>query len=242
MLRAAGVEVATRELRTVAGVGGPPAREVGVGPVERLELGAVDVPGDFSSAAFFVVAAALVPGSEVRIEAVGVNPTRVGLLGVLNRMGAAVSVEDEGLGPGGEPRGTVIARHAPLEGTRVHAEEVAVTIDELPLVALAGCFAEGETIVEGAAELRHKETDRIAGVVDGLAALGAEITATDDGFVVAGGGSLRGGAIDARGDHRLAMLGAIAGLASDRGAEVGGSEAVAVSYPGFEADLRRLAG
>jgi 3-phosphoshikimate 1-carboxyvinyltransferase len=242
MLRSAGVAVAVRELRTVRGVGGPPARELRIAPVERLELGAVDVPGDFSSGAFFIVAAALVPGSEVRLESVGLNPTRIGLLGVLNRMGAAISVEDEALGPGGEPRGTVIARHGSLTATRVHPEEVAVTIDELPLVALAACFAEGETVVEGAAELRHKESDRIAGVVDGLGGLGAEITGTDDGFVVAGTGGLRGGAIDARGDHRLAMLGAIAGLASREGAEVGGFEAVAVSYPGFAGDLTALLG
>ncbi len=242
MLRAAGVPVTSRELRTVPGVGGPPAREIGVGPVERLELGAVGVPGDFSSAAFLVVAAALVPGSEVRIESVGVNPTRIGLLGVLNRMGAAVAVEHEGAAPGGEPRGTVVARHAPLQGTRVHPEEVAVTIDELPLVALVGCLADGETVVEGAGELRRKESDRIAGVVEGLGGLGAEIAATDDGFVVAGSGALPGGAIDARGDHRLAMLGAIAGLASSDGVEVSGFDAVAVSYPGFEADLAGLLG
>jgi 3-phosphoshikimate 1-carboxyvinyltransferase len=240
MLRAAGVPVASRELRTVPGVGGPPAREIGVDPIERLELGVVDVPGDFSSAAFLLVAAAIVPGSELRIESVGLNPTRIGLLGILNRMGAAVAVEHEGAGPGGEPRGALVARHAPLEGTRVYPEEVAVTIDELPLVALAGCFADGETVVEGAGELRRKESDRIAGVVEGLGGLGAEIAATDDGFVVAGSGALRGGAIDARGDHRLAMLGAIAGLASSEGAEVSGFDAVAVSYPGFEADLSGL--
>jgi len=240
MLRAARVPVTSRELRTVPGVGGPPAREIGVGPIERLELEAVDVPGDFSSAAFFVAAAAIVPGSELRIEAVGLNPTRIGLLGILNRMGAAVTIEQEGVGPGGEPRGTLVARHAPLEGTRVHPEEVAVTIDELPLVALVGCFADGETVVEGAGELRRKESDRIAGVVEGLGALGAEIAATDDGFVVAGSGALRGGPIDARGDHRLAMLGAIAGLASSEGVEVSGFDAVGVSYPGFEADLGGL--
>jgi 3-phosphoshikimate 1-carboxyvinyltransferase len=240
MLRAAGVEVTSRELRTVPGLGGPAAREVGVGPIDALELGTVDVPGDFSAAAFPAVAAAIVPGSEVRIESVGLNPTRVGLLGVLNRMGAAVSVEDEGAGPGGEPRGTLVARHASLKGTRVYPEEVAVTIDELPLVALAGCFADGETVVEGAGELRHKESDRIAGVVEGLGGLGAEIAATEDGFAVAGAGALRGGAIDARRDHRLAMLGAIAGLASSEGVEVAGFDAVAVSYPGFEADLGAL--
>ncbi|MGH2923926.1 MAG: 3-phosphoshikimate 1-carboxyvinyltransferase, partial [Solirubrobacterales bacterium] len=113
-------------------------------------------------------------------------------------------------------------------------------IDELPLVALLACFAEGETVVAGAAELRAKESDRIASVVDGLAALGAEIEARPDGFAVAGSGRLRGGRLDARGDHRLAMLGAIAGLASEEGVEVAGFDAATVSYPEFERDLRSL--
>ena len=115
-----------------------------------------------------------------------------------------------------------------------------LAIDELPLVALLGCFAEGETLVRGAAELRLKETDRIATVVDGLRGLGASIEATDDGFVVTGTGGLRGGTMEAHGDHRLAMLGAVAGLASREGVEVVGMEAAAVSYPGFTADLGRL--
>jgi 3-phosphoshikimate 1-carboxyvinyltransferase len=240
MLRAAGVRTSTRELRTVPGVGGPPAREVAVGGVDALELGAVAVPGDFSSAAFWIVAAVVVPGSEVTIRSVGLNPTRVGLLGILNRMGAPVRVVEEELGPGGEPRGTIVAAHGPLAGTRVHAAEVAVTIDELPLVALLGCFAEGETVVEGAEELRRKESDRIAGVAGGLAALGAEIEALQDGFAVTGAGVLSGGSLDSRGDHRLAMLGAVAGLASRDGVEVAGFDAAGVSYPGFEADLGSL--
>jgi 3-phosphoshikimate 1-carboxyvinyltransferase len=124
----------------------------------------------------------------------------------------------------------------------VSREEVPAAIDELPLIGLLGCFATGETVVAGAEELRHKESDRIAGVVEGLAGLGAEIEGRPDGFAVQGTGELRGGRLDARGDHRLAMLGAIAGLASREGVEVDGIESVAVSYPGFERDLRRLAG
>jgi 3-phosphoshikimate 1-carboxyvinyltransferase len=162
------------------------------------------------------------------------------LLGILNRMGAAIEVE-EGSASVPEPRGTVVARHSTLVGTRVHPEEVPVAIDELPLVALAGCFAEGTTVVSGAEELRHKESDRIASVVDGLSAVGAEIEATEDGFLVEGRGGLEGGALDARGDHRLAMLGAIAGLASDHGVEVVGIEAAAVSYPAFADHLEALA-
>jgi 3-phosphoshikimate 1-carboxyvinyltransferase len=119
----------------------------------------------------------------------------------------------------------------------VEAEEVPLAIDELPLVALLGCFAEGETIVRGAGELRVKESDRIATVVDGLRGLGGEVEATEDGFVVRGTGGLRGGTLEAHGDHRLAMMGAVAGLASREGVEVVGMDAAAVSYPGFAADL-----
>jgi len=170
---------------------------------------------------------------------VGLNPTRVGLLGILNRMGAAIEVEEDPTA-GVEPRGAVVARHGALGGARVHPDEVPVAIDELPLVALLGCFAEGRTVVGGAEELRLKESDRIASVVEGLRSLGAEIEATNDGFAVAGTGGLRGGTLDSRGDHRLAMLGAVAGLASDEGVEVMGMDAVAVSYPRFARDLASL--
>ena len=128
----------------------------------------------------------------------------------------------------------------PLGATVVEAEEVPLAIDELPLVALLGCFAEGETVVRGAGELRVKESDRIATVVDGLRGLGADIEALEDGFAVRGTGGLRGGTIASHGDHRLAMLGAVAGLASRDGVEVVGMEAAAVSYPTFEVDLAGL--
>ena len=128
----------------------------------------------------------------------------------------------------------------PLVGTTVERAEVPLAIDELPLVALLGCFAEGETVVRGAEELRVKESDRIATVVDGLRGLGATIEATPDGFAVTGTGRLRGGTLAAHGDHRLAMLGAVAGLVSEEGVEVDGVEAAAVSYPGFHGDLEAL--
>jgi 3-phosphoshikimate 1-carboxyvinyltransferase len=242
MLRAAGVPVDAEDLRTLPGLGGPPERRLRIAPAERLRMGAVAVPGDFSSAAFFAVAAALVPGSDLRLERTGLNPTRAGLLGILTRMGADIAVEDETTAPGGERIGTLCVRHADLEATRVNAAEVPVTIDELPLVALLGAFAAGETVVAGASELRHKESDRIATVVEGLAGLGAQIEAREDGFSVSGAGGLRGGRLDAHGDHRLAMLGAVAGLASREGVEVAGMDAAAVSYPGFERDLATLAG
>jgi 3-phosphoshikimate 1-carboxyvinyltransferase len=206
---------------------------------DRLALEEVTVPGDFSSAAFWMAAAALVPGSELTLEATGLNPTRIGLLKVLERMGGAATVESRRM-IGMEPVAELVVRHAPLVATTVEAEEVPLLIDELPLVALLGAFAEGTTVVSGAAELRHKESDRIATVVEGLRALGAEIEARRDGFAVEGGGELRGGTIQAAGDHRLAMLGAVAGLASKEGVEVEGAEAAAVSYPGFFGDLDRL--
>ncbi len=242
MLRAAGVSVDATDLRTLPGLGGPPERRLRIMPAERLAVDSIAVPGDFSSAAFLAVAAALVPGSEVRLEATGINPTRVGLLGILTRMRGDVWVEDEAAGPGGEPLGTLCVRHAALEATRVEAPEVPIAIDELPLVALLGCFAEGETVVRGAGELRHKESDRIATVVGALAGLGARIEAREDGFAVIGTGGIRGGRVHARGDHRLAMLGAVAGLASREGVEVAGMDAAAVSYPGFERDLATLTG
>jgi 3-phosphoshikimate 1-carboxyvinyltransferase len=205
----------------------------------------VRVPGDLSSAAFLIVAGVLVPGSRLLVADVGVNWTRTGFLRILRRMQGIVlgDLEEESgeLVPE-EPVSDLDVAHGALEGTAVDPEEVPPAIDELPLVGLLGCFAEGETVVRGAQELRVKESDRIAGVVEGLRALGAEIEATPDGFAVRGTGGLRGGRIQARGDHRLAMMGAVAGLASREGVEVEGIDAASVSYPGFLADLARLAG
>jgi 3-phosphoshikimate 1-carboxyvinyltransferase len=212
---------------------------------DELELRDLHVPGDPSSAAFHIAAAVLVPGSRIVIEGMAANWTRIGFLRILERMGAVLVGELEPAGAPlspDEPVTELDVAHGPLIGTTVDAAEVPLAIDELPLVALLGCFAEGETVVRGAQELRVKETDRIATVVDGLRGLGAEIEATADGFVVRGTGGLRGGTIPSHGDHRLAMLGAVAGLASREGVEVEGMEAAAVSYPGFEADLAALGG
>jgi len=234
--------------RMLARAGAPIERDglrVTVSPVEELHLDAVDVPGDLSSAAFFVAAALLVPGSRIVLEDVNVNWTRTGFLRIAERMGARIGgkLEPHGAFAPVEPVTALTVEHGPLVGTTVEPDEVPLAIDELPLVALLGCFAEGETVVRGAGELRVKESDRIETVVTGLRALGAEIEGTDDGFVVHGRGSgaLRGGRIASHGDHRLAMLGAVAGLASREGVEVEGMDAAAVSYPGFVTDLRRLA-
>jgi 3-phosphoshikimate 1-carboxyvinyltransferase len=232
--------------RMLVGAGVQIARDgarVTVSPQDELELASVHVPGDPSSAAFYAAATTLVPRSRIVIEGMGANWTRTGFFRILRRMGGVVvgALEEPGgeLRPG-EPVCELDVAHGPLAGTVVEPEEVPLAIDELPLVALLGCFAEGQTVVRGAHELRLKESDRIATVVDGLGGLGARIEATADGFAVEGGGGLRGGVLHARGDHRLAMLGAVAGLASREGVEVVGMDAAAVSYPGFEADLARL--
>ncbi len=219
-------------------------RHVTVVNTDELILDTVRVPGDASSAAFLVAAGVLVPGSRLLIRDVGVNWTRSGFLRIVRRMQGIVlgDLEEEaGELAAAEPVSDLDVAHGALEATVVEPEEVPLAIDELPLVALLGCFAEGDTIVRGAQELRVKESDRIAGVVEGLRSLGADIEGTEDGFAVHGTGGLRGGAIDARGDHRMAMLGAVAGLASEEGVEVRGMDAAAVSYPGFVEDLARLA-
>ena len=209
---------------------------------DELELDDVIVPGDPSSAAFFVAAAAIVPGSRIVVQDVGLNWTRTAFFRIAERMGAVVvgDLEAPGTVTGEEPVGELDVAQAPLVGTVVEPDEVPLAIDELPLVALLGVFAEGETVIRDAQELRVKESDRLGGVVDGLRALGAEIEATEDGLVVQGTGTLRGGAFDSHGDHRMAMLGAVAGIASQEGADVEGMAAASVSYPAFEDDLRRL--
>ncbi len=228
MLAAAGAEIERND-----GV-------VSVRPAARLEPGRIVVPADFSSAAFFLVAALLVPGSEVDLLGVGLNPTRTGLLSILARMGAELEVEAEGE-RGGEPSGGIRARTSELHGTEVGGAEIPLAIDELPLVALAACFAEGATTIRDAVELRRKESDRIATVAAALTALGAEVETSEDGMRIEGTGGLRGGTVDSHGDHRIAMLGAVAGLASREGVAVAGMDAAAVSYPGFQADLASLA-
>jgi 3-phosphoshikimate 1-carboxyvinyltransferase len=218
-------------------------RTVSVSCTDELDAESLRVPGDLSSAAFMIAAGVLVKGSRLLIRDVGVNWTRTGFLRILERMGAIAIGELERPSATvalAEPVSDIDVTAGPLRGTVVEADEVPLAIDELPLVALLACFAEGETVVRGAQELRVKESDRIAGVVDGLRGLGATIEATADGFAVTGTGRLRGGAIDAHGDHRMAMLGAVAGLASQEGVEVVGMDAAAVSYPGFEEDLARL--
>ncbi len=215
-----------------------------VGNVDELEPAVIEIPGDLSSAAFLIAAGVLVRGSRFVLKHVGVNWTRAGFLRILERMGAIVLADLEPVGEfaAQEPVSDIDVSFGPIVGATVEPHEVPLAIDELPLIALLGAFAEGETVVRGAGELRVKESDRISSVVEGLRGLGATIEATPDGFVVQGSGTLRGGRLHAHGDHRLALLGAVAGLASEEGVEVMGMEAADVSYPGFERDLARLAG
>jgi 3-phosphoshikimate 1-carboxyvinyltransferase len=221
MLQAAGAQVVRRP------------GSVSVDRSERLELGAVEVPGDFSSAAPFIVAATLLAESELTIHGVGLNPRRTGLLDVLERMGARIAVYNRRRA-GGEPVGDLEVRPAELVATRIGPEEVPRLVDELPLWALAAGMARGESVLSGAAELRQKETDRIETVTNALRPLGIRVTASDDGLRVRGVPSRpKGGGMDSGGDHRIAMLGAVAGLVSREGVEVGSAEAVAISFPGF---------
>jgi 3-phosphoshikimate 1-carboxyvinyltransferase len=221
LLVAAGARVVRRE------------RTVSVSPAGRLVLGSVEVPGDFSSAAPFLVAASLVPGSELHIHGVNLNPRRTGLLDILERMGARITVYNR-REIGGEPGGDLDIRSAELTGTNVGAREVPLAIDELPLFALAASCARGDSVLRGAEELRAKESDRIEATVDALRAIGAHVRGTSGGFVVRGVPTrLRGGRIESRGDHRIAMLGAIAGLASGEGVTIDDPDCVAVSFPGF---------
>jgi 3-phosphoshikimate 1-carboxyvinyltransferase len=206
---------------------------VTVEPAGALRLEEVVVPGDFSSAAPLLVAAALVPSSDLTIHDLGVNPRRTGLLAVLERMGARVSVFDRRRA-GGEPVASVQVQPGELVATEIEAEEVPGLVDELPLVALLASHARGETRVTGAQELRVKETDRIEAVTDGLRPLGARIHSQPGGWTVTGvPPRLRGGRVDARGDHRIAMLGAVAGLASREGVAIEGADTAAISFPGF---------
>jgi 3-phosphoshikimate 1-carboxyvinyltransferase len=206
---------------------------VSIEPAGRLNLPDITVPGDFSAAAPFVVAATLLAGSELTIHDVGLNPRRTGLVDVLERMGARISVFNRRKA-GGEPIGDLEVHSAELTATDISPDEVPLLVDELPLFALAAGSARGDSRVAGAGELRVKESDRIESVTNGLRTLGVRIRARDDGFEVKGVPTRpTGGRMPSDGDHRIAVLAAIAGLVSREGVEVGGADVVAISFPGF---------
>jgi 3-phosphoshikimate 1-carboxyvinyltransferase len=210
-------------------------------PQEPLRPLTMSLPGDISAASFLIVAAAVVPGSDVTVRAVGLNPTRSGLLDALREMGADIIVSNEGE-TGGEPMGDVRVRYRPLQGIDVSGPMVVRMIDEFPAFAVAAATAEGVTTVRDAAELRHKESDRIEALCREMSGAGVDIVATEDGFTVRGQSRLRGGAVDPHGDHRLAMALAITGLIAAEGVTVAEAEIIDESFPTFAATLARLGG
>jgi len=230
MLRARGVALKSQGLRHTL-----------TGPVARLAPLDTRVPGDFSSAAYLLVGALLVPGSEVLIDNVGVNPTRTGLLDVLRSMGANIALVDQ-RDQGGEPVADLLVRSQELGATQVGGHVVPRMIDEFPILALAATQAHGVTQVRDAAELRVKETDRIASIVEALRAMGSHIEGRPDGFEVEGPSRLHGALVDCHRDHRMAMTLAIAGLIAEGETIIAGADCIADSFPGFIESLRALTG
>ncbi len=213
-------------------------KEVTVYPGAKLQGRELEVPGDFSSAAFFLVAAALVPGSRVTVRGVGLNPTRAGLLEILKNMGADVRVSAS---PGGwEPVGDVEVQPAPLKAVTLGPELVPMLIDELPILMVAATQAQGVSRMEGVGELRVKETDRIRSMVMGLSAMGAKIRSEEDTVIIEGSCRLKGAHVGSFGDHRTAMALAVAGLTAQGITTVGESEWVSISFPDFARILRSI--
>ncbi|MEA1958108.1 MAG: 3-phosphoshikimate 1-carboxyvinyltransferase [Chloroflexota bacterium] len=216
-------------------------KRIELSPSEPRSPVDVRVPGDISSAAFWLVAGAVHPDARLRITNVGINPTRAGIIDVLLEMGAKLKVEKV-TKEGGEPVADISIESSELIGTRIGGAVIPRIIDELPLVALAGAFARGTTVIKGAQELRVKESDRIATTVGELSKLGVDIEEMPDGMVIRGGEGLTGAECDSHGDHRLAMTLGVAALVARGETVVDGAEAVSVSYPGFWDDLKRLTG
>jgi 3-phosphoshikimate 1-carboxyvinyltransferase len=210
-----------------------------IAPQPKLIGQKVNVPGDISSAAYFIAAALLVPGSEVLLHNVGINPTRDGLLRVCKAMGADLTFVNEDHS-GAEPCADILVRSSSLKGTVIEGDIIPTLIDELPVIAVMAAFAEGTTIIRDAAELKVKESDRIAVMADNLSRIGCDVTATDDGLIICGGRQLHSAAIDTKKDHRIAMSFAVAALACDGEMELLDSDCVRISYPSFYEDLNRL--
>lgn len=199
----------------------------------------VHVPGDISSAAFFMVAAGLVPGSSLTLTNVGLNPTRTGIIDVLKEMGVGVEVTDATM-ENGEPTGTIHMTYKPLKGVEIGGDVIPRLIDELPIIALLATQAEGTTVIKDAAELRVKETDRIAAVTSELTKIGANIEATPDGMIIHGRTPLKGGTMDSYGDHRLGMMAGIASLITSEPITIEDAACIDISYPSFFNDLETV--
>ena len=210
-----------------------------VSPEPKLRGGKVEVPGDISSAAYFLAAALLVPGSEVLLKHVGVNPTRDGILRVIRSMGGDVRLLNKTVS-GGEPAADLLIRYGSLHGTDIGGDLIPTLIDELPILAVLAAFADGTTTIRDAGELRVKESDRLSILVESLTAMGADVTGTEDGMIIRGGRSLHGAVIDSHLDHRIAMSFAVGALAADGETDILHADCVRISYPDFYRDLEQL--
>lgn len=208
-------------------------------PAKKLYGQQIIVPGDISSAAYFIVAGLILPNSEVLIKNVGINPTRDGILRVCEAMGATISYENK-REVSKEPVADLLVRSSSLHGTEIGGDLIPTLIDEIPAIAVLACFAEGTTVIKDAQELKVKESNRIDEMVNNLSKMGADITATDDGMIIHGGKPLHGSTIESKLDHRLAMSFAIAGLMADGETDIHGAEVVETSFPTFYKDLARL--
>lgn len=210
-----------------------------VEPCKELYGQQICVPGDISSAAYFIAAALLVPGSELLVKNVGTNFTRAGFLKVCKAMGADIETVSQTI-EGGESRADLLVRYSHLKGTVIEGDIIPTLIDEIPMIAIMAAFADGQTVIRDAAELKVKETNRIDTVTVGLKAMGADITPTDDGMIIEGTGHLNGASIQSHLDHRIAMAFSVAGLASDGETQIVDSQCVDVSYPEFYATLNSI--
>ena len=208
-------------------------------PASELHSRKINVPGDISSAAYFIAAGLMVPGSEILIKNVGINPTRDGILHVCKAMGADLTLlnvkEDEG-----EPVADILVRASSLHAAEIGGSIIPTLIDELPMIAALACFAQGTTVIRDAAELKVKESNRIAVMVENLSAMGADVTETEDGMIIRGGRPLHGAVIESHLDHRIAMTFAVTALCAEGITQINGAECVNISYPQFYQDLKNL--
>ena len=208
-------------------------------PGNALKGLCITVPGDISSAAFFIAAALIVPNSEVLIRNVGINPTRDGILHVCRQMNGNISILNR-KNESGEPTADLLVRSSALQGTVIEGSIIPTLIDELPMLAAMACYAKGTTVIRDAAELKVKESNRITVMAENLRAMGADVTETEDGMIIHGGRPLHGAVIDSKKDHRIAMTFAVTALAAEGETEILDADCVNISYPGFYSDLARL--
>jgi 3-phosphoshikimate 1-carboxyvinyltransferase len=227
MMKAFGVDI-SRENNTVR-----------LNPVPELRPQKITIPGDISSAAFFMVGACILPDSDIIIKNVGINPTRTGIVDALRLMGADIEILNESI-TNGEPVADIRVRSSRLKGINVKGPIIPRIIDEIPILAVAAAFAEGVTVIKDAGELKVKESNRIAAMVDGLSTFGASITETEDGMVIEGGGKLKGGRVKSYGDHRIAMSQAITALGAEGNTIIENVDCVNISYPDFFKTLTKI--